>query len=125
MKYIITKNNSILKIYADRGSLLECENGKNVIIINKKDIVKQANTIEELCDRYVVIQNLNNNKNVYTLKKFIERVKRNQTHCYEHDSYQDRLKYLLEYNKVYGAIWTDKGLIYVAKINEKEEVELL
>ena len=27
--------------------------------------------------------------------------------------------------KTYGAIWTDKGLIYVAKMNEKGELELL
>ena len=26
---------------------------------------------------------------------------------------------------IYGAIWTDKGLIYVAKMNEKGELELL
>jgi hypothetical protein len=28
-------------------------------------------------------------------------------------------------SKLYGAIWTDKGLIYVAKMNEKGELELL
>lgn len=27
-------------------------------------------------------------------------------------------------NTIYGAIWTDKGLIYVAKMNEKGELEL-
>lgn len=27
--------------------------------------------------------------------------------------------------KIYGAIWTDKGLIYVAKMNDKGELELL
>ena len=26
---------------------------------------------------------------------------------------------------LFGAIWTDKGLIYVAKMNEKGELELL
>ena len=26
---------------------------------------------------------------------------------------------------VYGAIWTDKGLVYVIKMNEKGEFELL
>lgn len=26
---------------------------------------------------------------------------------------------------VYGAIWTEKGLIYIAKMNEKGELELL
>ena len=28
-------------------------------------------------------------------------------------------------NGVYGAIWTDKGLIYVAKMNNKGEFKLL
>lgn len=27
--------------------------------------------------------------------------------------------------QIYGAIWTDKGLIYVAKMNDKGELELL
>jgi len=26
---------------------------------------------------------------------------------------------------IYGAIWTDKGLIYVAKMNDKGEFELI
>ena len=29
------------------------------------------------------------------------------------------------YDVLYGAIWTDKGLIYVAKMNEDDELELL
>ena len=31
----------------------------------------------------------------------------------------------LEKFEIYGAIWTDKGLIYVAKMNDKGELELL
>lgn len=26
---------------------------------------------------------------------------------------------------IYGALWTDKGLIYIAKLNDKKEWELL
>ena len=29
------------------------------------------------------------------------------------------------YDIIYGAIWTDKGLIYVAKMNEKRELVLI
>ena len=29
-----------------------------------------------------------------------------------------------KYN-IYGAIWTDKGLIYVAKMNDKGDLELI
>ena len=35
---------------------------------------------------------------------------------------------MLNLNKIkaiYGAIWTDKGLIYAAKMNDKGELELL
>ena len=35
------------------------------------------------------------------------------------------LRYVRTKDTEYGAIWTDKGLIYVAKINEKRELELL
>lgn len=34
-------------------------------------------------------------------------------------------KHLNHDYEIYGAIWTDKGLIYVAKMNEKGEFELL
>ena len=84
--------------------------------IDKKVIVKQADTIEELCDEFVLI-----NKNIDLLPS-IEK------------SYHDFSPYLdvdirrhekPSYIEIYGAIWTDKGLIYVAKMNEKGEFELL
>ena len=64
----------------------------------------KANTIEELCDRFVVAEHsLDDPFNVdfEIAKTFIGKA------------------------KVYGAIWTNKGLIYVAKMNEKGELELL
>ena len=70
----------------------------------------QANTIEELCDEFVAIHPTNKNANYITdapLKNLYE----------------------TEYKKfkriVYGAIWTEKGLIYVAKMNDKGELELI
>lgn len=68
------------------------------------EIDKQADTIEELCDRFVVVEHgLDDPFSVdsETAKTFISKA------------------------KVYGAIWTDKGLIYVAKMNDKGELELL
>ena len=65
------------------------------------EILEQADTIEELCDEFV-----------YHLKsggKFID----------------EQLVKSDIYEIVYGAIWTDKGLIYVAKMNDKGELELL
>lgn len=68
--------------------------------VAKKDVLKQADTIEELCDEGV---------------------------C-EHKciGFVDICGFEL-YKKFdcYGAIWTDKGLIYVAKMNDKGELELL
>lgn len=75
-------------------------------------IVKQADTIEELCDMFIVDEGL---ETPMTCGNFEE------------------LKYWFDYNKrhqyrinnCYGAIWTDKGLIYVAKINDTGELELI
>lgn len=39
--------------------------------------------------------------------------------------YKNYLDALATQKEVYGAIWTDKGLIYVAKMNDKGELELL
>ena len=65
-------------------------------------IIKQADTIEELIDEFVFTDSNNSFYQVET------------------------------YNSVcgkdivcYGAIWTGKGLIYVAKMNEKGELELI
>ena len=73
---------------------------------------KKADTIEELCDEFVVIYNES--------KKF----KKPFT-----SFYSDIIGVLKEHDlsecKIYGAIWTDKGLIYVAKMNDKGELELL
>lgn len=110
MKYIRTKdgiyeyvdydNECIIPmpIIKYKGRLTHCA---------ERDIIKQANTIEELCDEFVYSDNVF--KNV----------------IYEN---YNALKILLKIRKnyiVFGAIWTDKGLIYVAKMNEKGELELL
>ena len=56
----------------------------------------------------------------------------NETHKYHETLLADLvdLKNLTNYwakgwTEIYGAIWTDKGLIYVAKMNDKGELELL
>ena len=65
----------------------------------KKDWL-YADTIEELCDEFVF----------------------NETLIYD----ETEMKWLVSQGcEVYGCIWTDKGLIYVAKMNEKGELELL
>lgn len=90
------------------------ENKNHNILFKKKDLekFKQSDTIEELCDEFVVIYKKH--------KKFT------QPFISLHLSKEDLLKeHDLNECKIYGAIWTDKGLIYVAKMNDKGELELL
>lgn len=89
MKYIRTKD-GIEKLDADREHLAKYMNGK------------QVDTIEELCDEFVVVGG-----------DYREQFKK-----------LPDTKYLNLFN-TYGAIWTDKGLIYVAKMNDEGELELL
>ena len=64
---------------------------------------KVADTIEELCDEFVYVDE--------EIKQFLVS--------------DDIDKYKAKQYKVFGAIWTNKGLIYVAKMNDKGEFELL
>lgn len=102
MKYIRTKDGIYEKanqtIY--KNEELEYIDGYELV-----KIIKQADTIEELCDEFVSV----------------------------YGKYQDHWDNLEECLRlcwdgpaeIYGAIWTDRGLIYVAKMNEKGELELL
>jgi hypothetical protein len=113
MTYIRTKDGRIIELPKE-PTLMKYENvildlnavrkGKVGYEIINALIDKQADTIEELCDEFVCDKFVHNN-----------------------------LKELLEFGElgryvggiIYGAIWTDKGLIYVAKMNEKGVLELL
>ena len=68
------------------------------------NILKVTDTIEEVCDAFV---GKFDNGNYIQLVNLEER------------------KQYPAIKEIYGAIWTDKGLIYVAKMNEKGELELL
>ena len=113
MKYIRTKDTifavvkELEKVYFVRAK------GNNNNIYSKSkcqtNVVSQANTIEDLCDQFVLLDHnkvfLLANNNFSVIKDIWNR--------------RDMEIY------IYGAIWTNKGLIYVAKINEKGELELL
>ncbi|MBO7715578.1 MAG: hypothetical protein J6S85_18590, partial [Methanobrevibacter sp.] len=77
-----------------------------------KDIIDQADTIEELCDEFVV--------DVPNDRKFNREF--NLDKCKEYQLY---LKGQNIISEIYGAIWTDRGLIFVAKMNKEGELELL
>ena len=115
MKYIRTNN----EIISTKG-LRFCHCGKepNHYKDNKNLMIyipiKQADTIEELCDCFVKIKRKKGCKD-YILKfdfKDLPMLK------------EQAIKYST--SPVYGAIHVeDKGLIYVAKMNDKGELELL
>lgn len=83
----------------------------------KSDIIKQADTIEELCDEFVYIEY----KNPRVLDRVITReikekgIKVAET-IYCHPNWNGLM---------YGAIWTDKGLIYVAKMDSEGKLVLI
>ena len=81
---------------------------------------KVADTIEELCDEFVFItddEEINKRDNVKLKKHIFLRGQRGLSFTLTEKDKKE--------NGYYGAIWTDKGLIYVAKMNEKGEFELL
>ena len=98
---IMTKNS--------KGENVPCHRSEKV---KKENIINQADTIEELCDEFVI-------KSYVKTTPFL--------FCQEYDDI-DRFMKSPDLDKdtvVFGAIWTDKGLIYVAKMNKKGELELL
>ena len=80
--------------------------GDKTSYIKNENIINQSENLEELCDEFVLIER--NAKPIIfkTLQGSIN-----------NKIYDDEI--------IYGAIWTDKGLIYVAKMNEKGELCLL
>ena len=107
MKYIRTKKGKIycfvdIHIVGDTIIGYIDDKNKNALdggtYLEKENVLVQADTIEELCDEFVVIVD----------GKHYIRVPASNPNF-----------------QTYGAIWTDKGLIYIAKMNDKGELELL
>ena len=108
MKYIKTKD-KVLKVrkpfedeYTDNTHIHCYEHP----MVHKRDIIKSADAIEELCDMFVLFRD-NKPYAIVPNKEHNAELSKNVWKDY------------------YGAIWTDKGLIYVAKMNDKGELELL
>ena len=83
-------------------------------VILKKQVIKQSENIEELCDEFVVFDKEQPNGKLLYYKGF-ENLKKEFI-----DFEKDKEKVV-----VCGAIWTDKGLIYVAKMNDEGDLELI
>ena len=110
MKYIRTKDGRIL--VADDNSLMA-----------KLTTNKVADTIEELCDEFVLFYMETKNQMPIPWATYERRGiwQKEREHIIKeivnHPSYREPV--------LFGAIWTDEGLIYVAKMNDKGELELL
>ena len=96
------------------------------------DVLKSADTIEELCDVIVCRNELfypltsNREGNEFDWEE-INRFRKSV--CMSEEEYNKIKETTNNFEpyfwNVYGAVWTSKGLIYVAKMNEKGELELL
>ena len=106
--YIRTKD-GIYKVESTLrdNSIVKGYNVGEMGFIRKDQVIKQSENIEELCDRFVVMDK--ETKEVMNIVSFLEYAKL-WSYC--------------KYN-IYGAIWTDKGLIFVAKMNDEGDLELI
>lgn len=110
-KYIRTKDGKIYQVY---DKVFDYKGDKRYQLINSRfeislsDVVKEADTIEELCDGYVVEDKYN--PAVWFIMEAQEFI--NEKEHLKNWSYKAFIK-------------TDKGLIYVAKMNEEGKLELL
>lgn len=126
MKYIRTIDGHI---YETTGQGKNHPRYYNIVNANLEidalGIVKQADTIEELCDLFVDTTGL---KGIADGWRFDGYDKSKKALWWISTSETTRYIPISEWNDktaIKGAIWTDKGLIYVAKMNDKGELELL
>ena len=105
MKYIRTKDGIFEFEYITPTCDYACKNNKYFLA---SDVIKYADTIEELCDEFVFHDI---EIDMFTIFPILLPL-------------QKRSKINVDYEQ-FGAIWTDKGLIYVAKMNSKGEMELI
>ena len=120
MKYVRTEDGHILKVgettdygYAAQPDLkfacrfVDLENEVKREFVR---IVDKADDIKDLCDAFVNVEIAGGFKGEFHVYKDLELAK----HAADE-----------KVTEIYGAVRTDKGLIYVAKINDKRELELL
>lgn len=106
MQYI--KKNDTIKLITDESKeeLFQAFTEKRI-----------SEELSDLCDAFVLVCP-DTHKKMRVLQSFY-----NTISLVKWDKkYPSHYEYV---HKVYGAIWTDKGLIYVAKMNNKGELELI
>ena len=123
MRYIRTTDGRIFEVMSgpDENEWYEQKDG--IICLPKKKILKQTNTIEELCDEFV--WKWNEKEFPYSKARQYDRYSGYGDLKRAIRAEENYGKYLNYDYEIYGAIWTKWGLKYVAKINNKGELELL
>ena len=119
--FVRTKDN----IYQCIDDFIILKNQELYIKHFQDHIIKIADKIEELCDLFVDTTGL---KGIADGWRFDGYDKSKKALWWISTSEITRYIPISEWNDktaIKGAIWTDKGLIYVAQINDEGEVELL
>lgn len=123
MKKYIKTNDGIYEtakhiVFDTFPSYDQIKSKRKLIFMN--EVNEQADVIEDLCDEYVwdncLIKFINKEKTKFLIK---------QANAEYEEEYDIKEDFDEDSSPIYGAIWTDKGLIYVAKMNEKGELELI
>ena len=90
------------------------KDGKDVKLIPKCNVTKQSDMIEGVCDKFVL--------------RGVGLIHLNEEHTKYHfegsDEWFDITNTELKLG-IYGAIWAEKGLYFVAYLNHKKEFKLL
>ena len=122
MRYIRTKYGRIFEVLEEDKQFyyIDYPNEVGLALWGKlaKDVIKEADTIEELCDEFVY--EILTGEDEEPMYRDIHNARidiKTQLKIYEDE--------MAGVRAIYGAIWTDKGLQFVAKMNEKGELELL
>ena len=123
--YIRTKN-GVYKIDEIKPYFLDEKqklfiNNELKIAVNEKQVIKQADTIEELCDEFIDIIPRENGKAYHDHWEWSVEEKRFNNDIGESVPFD----YFSDNTYFRGAIWTDKGLIYVAKMNSDGKLVLI
>ena len=110
MKYIRTKNGiydkSKIICSAFREEYCSPNWNEDIEKYLQEKIIKEANTLEDLCDEFIEVWGDNGEFHWYITRKELKRWKTDNS-------------------EIYGAMWTKNGLIFVAKRNAEKELELL
>lgn len=120
MRYIRTKDgriaeikeNMIIRVFDDATRLVYKDRPYSCVLTGDDDILKQADIIEELCDG-ILVEEIDNESNWFIMET--DELKRMSKEEIENHLTSWRFNLFIK---------NDRGLIYVAKMNEKGELEL-